>query len=172
MTSINFISLRRARFMIYSGMIHRTPCKTFQVHPFWESLPDLLAGIAFCLSPKFIWITAWCNLIWNNICGRVFGEHVFPFMRTLWMHRTRNDNGPICIEWIKYSFPVLILFLGINYILTLYDPKFFTEHANFTLRPAGTVMFSMTSVNSGSSITAIWKIYKLIYFDWVILKKN
>lgn len=38
--------------------------------------------------------------------------------------------------------------------LTLYEPRFFTEHASFTLRPAGTVMFSMTSVNSGSSRTA------------------
>lgn len=35
--------------------------------------------------------------------------------------------------------------------LTLYDPKFFTEHANFTLLPAATVTFSIWSVNSGSS---------------------
>lgn len=37
---------------------------------------------------------------------------------------------------------------------TLYDPRFFTEHASFILRPAGTVIFSMTSVNSGSSGSA------------------
>lgn len=37
--------------------------------------------------------------------------------------------------------------------LTLYGPRFFTEHASFTFRPAGAVMFSMISVNSGSSET-------------------
>lgn len=39
-------------------------------------------------------------------------------------------------------------------ILTLYDPKFFTEHASLIFRPAGTVIFSMVSVNSGSSDSA------------------
>lgn len=34
---------------------------------------------------------------------------------------------------------------------TLYDPRFLTEHPSFTLRPAGTVTFTMGSVNSGST---------------------
>lgn len=38
-------------------------------------------------------------------------------------------------------------------IFTLYDPRFLTEQASLTLRPAGTVTFSMTLVNSGSSTT-------------------
>lgn len=38
--------------------------------------------------------------------------------------------------------------------LTLYDPRFFTEHANLTFLPAGAVMFSIVSVNSGSSKSA------------------
>lgn len=38
--------------------------------------------------------------------------------------------------------------------LTLNDPKFLTEHAIRTFLPAGTVTFSMISVNSGSSATA------------------
>lgn len=33
----------------------------------------------------------------------------------------------------------------------MYVPRFLTEHASLMLRPAGTVIFSMTSVNSGSS---------------------
>lgn len=37
-------------------------------------------------------------------------------------------------------------------IRTLYDPRFLTEHPSFTLRPAGTVTFTMGSVNSGSSV--------------------
>lgn len=37
---------------------------------------------------------------------------------------------------------------------TLYDPRFLTEHPSFTLRPAGTVTFSIGSVNSGSSVFA------------------
>lgn len=41
--------------------------------------------------------------------------------------------------------------------LTLYEPRFFTEHANLTFRPAGTVIFSMRSVNSGSSESAVAK---------------
>lgn len=35
---------------------------------------------------------------------------------------------------------------------TLYDPRFLTEHPSFTLRPAGTVTFTIGSVNSGSPI--------------------
>lgn len=38
--------------------------------------------------------------------------------------------------------------------LTLNDPKFLTEHPSFMFRPAGTVMFSICSVNSGSSTIA------------------
>lgn len=37
--------------------------------------------------------------------------------------------------------------------LTLYEPRFLTEQANFIFLPAGTVMLSMTSVNSGSSVS-------------------
>lgn len=37
---------------------------------------------------------------------------------------------------------------------TLYDPRFLTEQANLTFLPAATVMFSMMSVNSGSSTAA------------------
>lgn len=40
-------------------------------------------------------------------------------------------------------------------MLTLKDPKFFTEHANLTFLPAGTVTFSITSVNSGSSVITV-----------------
>lgn len=40
---------------------------------------------------------------------------------------------------------------------TLKDPKFLTEQASFTLRPAGAVMFSISSVNSGSSDIAVKK---------------
>lgn len=40
------------------------------------------------------------------------------------------------------------------YRLTLKGPKFLTEHASLTFLPAGTVIFSMISVNSGPSCTA------------------
>lgn len=45
----------------------------------------------------------------------------------------------------------IFVFVVVRNQNTLYDPRFFTEHASLMLRPAGTVMFSMTSVNSGSS---------------------
>lgn len=35
-------------------------------------------------------------------------------------------------------------------LLTLYVPRSFTVHPNFTLRPAGTVIFPISSTNSGS----------------------
>lgn len=41
---------------------------------------------------------------------------------------------------------------GKNKYQTLYDPRFLTEHPSFTLRPAGTVTFTIGSVNSGSPI--------------------
>jgi len=42
-----------------------------------------------------------------------------------------------------------------HFVLTLYDPRFLTEQPSLTLRPAGTVTFSMYSVNSGSSTTTV-----------------
>lgn len=36
----------------------------------------------------------------------------------------------------------------------MYDPRFLTEQPSLTFLPAGTVTFSITSVNSGSSTTA------------------
>lgn len=42
--------------------------------------------------------------------------------------------------------------------LTLNEPKFLTEHAMRTFRPAGTVTFSIISVNSGSSTAENQKI--------------
>lgn len=46
----------------------------------------------------------------------------------------------------------------LNNVSTLKVPRFFTEHAIRTFLPAGTVTFSIISVNSGSSDTAmIWK---------------
>lgn len=49
-----------------------------------------------------------------------------------------------------------IQYVKLNQILsslTLYGPRFFTEQASFTFLPAGTVIFSIISVNSGSSAT-------------------
>lgn len=59
--------------------------------------------------------------------------------------------------------------------LTLYDPRFLTEHPSFTLRPAGTVTFVMGSVNSGSpAITETTKIYfyalLLEYFQYYVVR--
>lgn len=44
------------------------------------------------------------------------------------------------------------------YVYTLNGPRFFTEQASLTFRPAGTVIFSIISVNSGSSDTARKKV--------------
>jgi hypothetical protein len=44
--------------------------------------------------------------------------------------------------------------LVFNGDLTLYVPRFLTEQASLTLRPAGTVIFSICSVNSGSSFVS------------------
>lgn len=57
---------------------------------------------------------------------------------------------------IIFGLSFVVFRFAVRYLLvvrshTLYDPRFFTEHASLMLRPAGTVIFSMTSVNSGSS---------------------
>lgn len=58
----------------------------------------------------------------------------------------------------------------IGFVLTLNVPKFLTEHAIRTFLPAGTVTFSMISVNSGSSANANWERKRLAKTS--VTKKN
>lgn len=55
----------------------------------------------------------------------------------------------------QWCYKIEYLFGIQNSKFTLNEPRFFTEHDIRTFLPAGTVTFSMISVNSGSSETAI-----------------
>lgn len=54
---------------------------------------------------------------------------------------------------------------------TLNGPRFFTEQASFTFLPAGTVILSIISVNSGASVMAVNK-KENIYILYILYMKN